>query len=563
MSARLAPLALLLALAACKSSPYCLNCERSDGGDGSGGGGDASIDGMDDLTGVVEDGGNDTDLHPCDSSRLGEDPFNCGACGKVCPHAHAIPACVGGACTVKQCDVGWIDLDHSVVNDCEYACLPTGGEVCDHKDNDCNGVVDDGFDTSVDPLNCGDCGVSCTAANAVATCAAGHCQIAGCTAGYADLDPSADGCEYHCPVYPPLTFESCNGLDDNCDGAVDEPAHLESPPMSLCSTAPSTPCAGTVPICATRSGVTTWYCNYGAGVEFNPNVPNGIVTQETKCDGFDGDCDGIPDDPWPSLGATCDNGALGACRDAGQVKCDPVDSTKTYCDFSVLPDPIPGSPKVETCNNVDDDCDGLVDERSGGNRLVQDMVHVVAGGLDFYIDRYEASRPDADVNGMTAGIVQTTSCSKQGALPWTQVPFATAQAACTAAGLRLCTAAEWGMACAGTAPRTYPYGNMYQGATCNGADFAASHAILPTGDPSTAMCLSPTNVRDMSGNAKEWTNDQQGMTSGAMPQPIYVVRGGAYGSPSVGLTCATTFSQASADTSLPDIGFRCCSTTAP
>jgi len=538
-------LALSVMLGACATSPYCLNCE--DGGGG--GGGEIELGPELDLS--SSDLVDAAEPHPCDPATVATDPFNCGSCGNACPFAHSIPECVAGLCRIKSCDVGWVDLDGQLANDCEYACLATGAETCDGADNDCNGVIDDGFDLSVDTLNCGACGVTCTAINAVATCSNGGCSISGCIPGYADRDPLVAGCEYRCPVYPALTFEVCNGIDDDCDGDVDEAADLEAPPSTLCSTAVNTPCAGTSALCQDRGGVTTWYCNYGAGVEFDPSIPNGLVTEESKCDGADGDCDGIADDPYTGLGNECDNGLRGACRDIGVIACDPLDDSVTYCDLSVAPDAVPGAPSSELCNNVDDDCDGTPD-----NGIVQDMVHVVIGALDFYIDRYEASRPDA--TAASAGVVQARSCSKADALPWTRVSFASAQAACAAGGLRLCTADEWQAACAGAAPRVYPYGNVYEGGTCNGADFAAIHDVLPTGDASLAMCITPDGVRDLSGNVKEWTNDQQGSTSGMPSQPIYVVRGGGYGSPSIGLTCATTFSRASANTTLPTIGFRCC-----
>lgn len=543
---------LALCNAACKSDPYCLSCEETDGayvGPG------ADLQSADLVV--------PPDLGPCDPSKLDTDPNHCGSCENACPRAHAVPTCEAGACKIT-CDVGWIDLDGQLANDCEYACLATGAESCDGADNDCNGTVDDGFDLMTDPLNCGTCGNACSVVNGVGTCVAGACQVAGCLSGYRDNDAMVPGCEYKCPVFPPLAFESCNGLDDDCDGSVDEAMDLEAAPVGLCNTLAGSPCAGTTATCQTRNSITTWYCNYGAGVEFDPTLPDGIALAEAKCDGADGDCNGQIDDTFGGLGATCDNGLKGACRDVGVVSCDPMDATKTRCDLSVLPDAVPGAPLVETCNGQDDDCDGTADNyllASGPTRLVQDMVHVTDNGLDFYIDRYEASRPDA--NNLTAGTLTARSCSKPDALPWTQVPFAVASAACAGGGLRLCTAAEWTAACAGPAasPRTYPYGNAYQGMTCNGADYAAVHAATKTGE--AALCLTPGGVFDLSGNVKEWTNDQQGMTTETIPQPIYVTRGGAYGSPSLGLTCATTFSQAAANASLTDLGFRCCKSTAP
>lgn len=556
----------VVVVAGCDVNSICLNCELGTAGrdfsvavDG----GDASV--PPDLAGT------DIDVPPpdllgpadlsCDPTRLATDPNNCGQCGNACSRQHAIPACVGGQCQVQQCDVGYVDLDGNPANDCEYACLATGPEVCDREDNDCNGQTDETFDLTVDPDNCGQCGNVCAYPNATPTCVGGACQQEGCDPGYRDLNPTEPGCEYRCPVYPQQTREFCNGLDDDCDGQIDEATDLEAAPTNLCVTRAGTPCAGTVARCEQRGGVTTWYCNYGAGVEFDPSLPNGIAAEESLCDGLDNECDGQVDDSFASLGGTCDNGQRGACRDVGVVICDVADRSRTVCDLRVLPDAQPGAPSAETCDNLDDDCDGIVDNTTGPGRVLQDMVHVVVGALDFYVDRYEASRPDA--TEASAGVATGRSCSKGDVLPWTRVSFATAQAACQAAGFRLCTAAEWQAACTGAAGNAYPYGASYQGNRCNGVDFNASAVLRPTGAPALAQCLSQDGVRDLSGNAREWTNDQQGMTTGTPPTPIYVVRGGGYSSPELGLTCGTTFSRASADTTLDTLGFRCCSSTPP
>jgi len=44
---------------------------------------------------------------------------------------------------------------------------------------------------------------------------------------------------------------------------------------------------------------------------------------------------------------------------------------------------------------------------------------------------------------------------------------------------------------------------------------------------------------------------------------IYVMRGGSYESPELGLTCGTDLSRATADTLLPTLGFRCCNNAGP
>jgi hypothetical protein len=68
-------------------------------------------------------------------------------------------------------------------------------EVCDGRDNDCNGVIDEGFDKDGDGIST--CGL----------------------AGNIDCndDPARGGKDVH-----PGAPELCNGYDDNCDGRTDE-----------------------------------------------------------------------------------------------------------------------------------------------------------------------------------------------------------------------------------------------------------------------------------------------------------------------------------------------------
>ncbi len=493
-------LVALVAVAGCDVSPFCLDrCEGADG---------------------VVDGGVDREVGP-------------------------------------RPDVGLVDTS---------VCVPSeeGIEECNDLDDDCDGSSDEGFELSSDPRHCGVCGNECRFSNAEGSCVAAECVVGECFEGFVDLD-GEPGCEYACPVFP-TQAEECNGFDDDCDGVIDEPEELAPPPAGLCRTTPGTLCEAVRPVCETREGRSTWFCDYPVEVEHDPLVPNGIALEETRCDGFDGDCDGLADEPFEALGGACDNGERGACRDAGEVRCDPMDPSRTICDLSVLPDAVPGAPfAVELCNGVDDDCDGTVDDATPGDpsRVVDDMVHVVRGGLDFYVYRHEASRPDA--SGAARGRSTARACGRGGVLPWTSVGLDEAVAACAAAGHRLCTADEWLAACEGASTNAFPYGASYEATTCNGADRDAipgggiDARVEPTG--TLAMCRSEDGVLDLSGNVKEWTDDPRGVSEGGTA--IYVVRGGSFDSPRFGLTCATDLSRATVDTLLPSIGFRCCRDDAP
>jgi hypothetical protein len=573
-------------------------------------GGVEICDGKDnDCNGTVDDG-----------FDLNSDVDNCGACGNACSLPNATAACqvVLGfpTCVVATCDPGYKDLDGLGQNGCEYTCPvfpttaevcnglddncdgkvnegnPEGGvpcesscpggvckgectpgttlcagtalicvpgkgptiEICDGKDNNCDGVVDDGFDLMNDPLNCGSCGNTCALANAIGGCVNGACVISACQPGHANLDGNAqNGCEYTCPVTPP-TIETCNGKDDDCNGVVDDPVVIagQKPPAAGCNPKVNTPCAGADFACMGAMG---WRCQYGPGVEVDGNGQ--LVVVETRCDGVDGNCNGQVDEAFPDVGSDCDNGLLGACRDAGKKICDPANDAQTICDLSVLPDPVPGAPTAETCNGVDDDCNGMVDDG-----VVDDMVMVTVGATQFLIDRYEASRPDA--TAMSPGLDEARRCVTAGVLPWTFTSQAEAAAACAATGARLCTAAELQAACEGAAMSAYPYGASYQPLTCNGLDFdgmpggANDDVLISTGDASTAMCMTATGIHDLSGNAAEWTSTTTGNTGPPQNLAIFIAKGGSYKTPALGMACQFDLSRYASNAILPDLGFRCC-----
>lgn len=509
---RLAVVSIALFVSGCRVDAFCLDCAEDGGSDGGTGGGASDRDAAgsgDGGDGIGGDGGTNSD-------------FDSG-----------IPR----------------------------ACEPLGDEVCNSLDDDCDGLIDEGFDFTSNPRHCGGCDQACQGENAETACEDSTCVIKGCFAGFEDLD-GQPGCEYQCPVSP-IVAEDCNGIDDDCDGRIDE--SLITPDAdSRCKHLSGTPCENVTLVCDSRAGLTTWFCAYPEGVQVDPIIPDGIFQEETLCDGIDNDCDGAVDDLWPELGNTCDDGKLGACADGGKMVCAP-NKTSTMCDLSLPPNPTPGAGEnsVELCNGIDDNCDGIIDNSSPSDpkRVLDDMVHVTHDALDFYIYKYEASRPDS--NAAEGGISSTRACSKSAAQPWSHVTYAAAAAACAASGLRLCSAAEWQAACEGAAHRTYPYGNSYVAATCNGTNYdtmpggGLDNNQLATG--AMNMCVSPDGTFDMSGNLKEWTNDMQG-TTGSPPENIYVLRGGSYESPELGLTCQTALSQASASTVLANVGFRCCST---
>ena len=409
------------------------------------------------------------------------------------------------------------------------------------------GAGDCDAELETDPENCGECGNICVLANAFSACEAGHCVIDECLAGFFDVDSSVAGCETRCIDVDFPGTEDCDGLDNDCDGSIDEADDMRSPPTNLCRSTPGTPCADTEVVCDTVQG--TWSCSYPPGVEASGNQ---VLSTESRCDGIDGDCDGQIDDDFPELGDVCADQGLGVCRDEGVVACDPTtdDWADTYCDLSAGPDP--RDPDTEICNGLDDDCNGVVDDGIDFN-----MVPIPdSASPSFYVDRFEASRHDASAS--SAGVRETIACSTGAVLPWTAIAWEKARAVCEARGsaYRLCSALELAEACSAGGVNSYPYGSLYEPETCNAWDYDDdTNVVLPTG--ALDGCVTASGLFDLSGNATEWTSTDTTGLGGS--SAIYQLHGGSYLAPAEGVACSIALApRAAPATILPTVGFRCC-----
>ena len=89
---------------------------------------------------------------------------------------------------------------------------------------------------------------------------------------------------------------------------------------------------------------------------------------DATCDGVDDDCDGVVDEDFGPSSTSC---GLGACAAVGELQCvagTPVDSC------------IPGTPGVEVCDQVDDDCDGALTD--GGLSPEGEVCNPAAGACE-------------------------------------------------------------------------------------------------------------------------------------------------------------------------------------
>jgi Sulfatase-modifying factor enzyme 1/Putative metal-binding motif len=476
----------------------------------------------------------------CNGKIDDDNPQSGMACDDYCPNGLCQGECTSGT---TLCLAG------------ASVCIPGAGptlEICDGKDNDCDGTADNGFDLTNDSHNCGVCGNDCTSAfpHGIGSCVNSMCALLVCNDGYRDYNPATPGCE-HCEVYP-TRDESCNGLDDDCDGIRDNPTLINAsrpPTNAICNNRANTPCASVQVQCLGTGG---WGCIYSSDVELDTNGK--VRFTETLCDALDGNCDGNVDEAFANLNTNCDDGNTGVCRSTGQIKCDPNDASQTFCKITA-----PGIPAgSELCNGLDDDCDGMVDEGT------EDMLRITRGGLDFFVDRFEASRPDA--TAVSKGLNESHVCSNARVLPWASASYSEAKLACEGSGRRLCTAAELLAACQGAALQTFPYAGAYDAQACRGLDamppgIDAGVPADPNGPAPTGyltQCVSPDGIYDLSGNVNEWTSTVVGNTGAPLNLPIQSLQGGSYLSPSNGLACAFDLDRISTNAVLPSLGFRCC-----
>jgi len=209
---------------------------------------------------------------------------------------------------------------------------PPKKELCNNKDDDCDGLVDNGFPTKGKPCVQG----------------VGECRTKG--KYICGSDGKAVTCKATIVIQPKK--ELCNDKDDDCDGKVDE----------TLSRACYGGKAGTSGVGICKSGAQ--HCQKGKWTACSGE----IVPAKEVCDGKDNDCNGKIDDTLTvyRFYPDADGDGFGDKKKQPVVKCvfsapkGHVNNNKDCNDTNKLIHP----KAKELCDGLDNNCSGIVDDNS-------------------------------------------------------------------------------------------------------------------------------------------------------------------------------------------------------
>ncbi|MEM9070816.1 MAG: SUMF1/EgtB/PvdO family nonheme iron enzyme [Myxococcota bacterium] len=137
-------------------------------------------------------------------------------------------------------------------------------------------------------------------------------------------------------------------------------------------------------------------------------------------------------------------------------------------------------------------------------------------------------------------------------LPTEAVSWVTADLACRNAEKRLCTRAEWLLACQGPAgTRGFPYGDEHEAGRCNHATAGVTTDLRVAEGGEYERCVNEDGIYDLVGNVGEWLSDAN--------DDLRETIGGSFGTAARYARCDyANRSYQPTDTAWSGQGFRCC-----
>jgi hypothetical protein len=295
----------------------------------------------DDCDGIVDEGTLVTWYFDEDGDGFGDDAVTLTSCAQ--PNGYVA---VGGDC-----------------DDLIPTTYPGAPEVCNGVDDDCDGAVDGDDANAVLAVwyldNDGD-GYGITGITTTA-----------CDPPFGYASQPGDCNDNNDAVHPNAPDVCADGVDNNCNGGIDEGSALLGQP---CSGAPCSPatweCVGGVLTCVTGTGPAVELCG----------------------DGIDNDCDGAIDEEDPtSVPQTyyvdADGDGYGDASQSTQ-SCFPVQGLVTIAGDCNDADPTINPSALEICDGIDNNCDGAVD---------------IGTGQTWYLD--------ADGDGFAGGAISIVACA--------------------------------------------------------------------------------------------------------------------------------------------------------
>ena len=245
---------------------------------------------------------------------------------------------------------------------------PGATEICNEIDDNCNNLIDDDdpnvvgqttwyadfdFDTYGDPLN----------------------SILSCNQPV-DFVLDFSDCDDTNPDINPGATEVCNGVDDNCDDLIDSQDPNVTDQVIWYADLDSDNYGDPLNTILSCDQPVNFVLDFSDCDDTNPNINPGATE---VCNGIDDNCDNLIDDDDPDVvGQTTwyadfDNDTYGDPL-TSMLSCNqPVDYVEDFsdCDDS-NPDINPGA--TEICNDLDDNCNDLVDENA-----ITDVTITVSG----------------------------------------------------------------------------------------------------------------------------------------------------------------------------------------